>query len=259
MSEYELPVFSHVHADANSIMQSLKCVSKQCLHSINYPYSQYVKSETYLQWANLDLQEGTEKGFSNCVMNCNRAIIRAVDELLFCNNLDIYLPKRNPEKLTALRHVGIPAYEVIYEQIVEIRNDHEHEYAMASNTQAKSAFEIADLFLKVVALEPRFRNIPRERRVLFGDDVVKEEYVKKEGQYITIVKEPKDPLFLVDCIDQKYWIIDFQLREANWISFKELESQSYLEIAKWCQQTKPAGSQSDTSWISRFKATVIPV
>jgi hypothetical protein len=112
-----------------------------------------ITSKTYLEWAQRGYEEGGEYGFNSCISNAKLAVCSKLDNLLILNHLRKLLSHPYPRKIEVLEVIGVQIPSVVYDLIIEPRNDLEHSYVAPSEKTAKHALGVAKLALPGISDE----------------------------------------------------------------------------------------------------------
>jgi hypothetical protein len=112
-----------------------------------------ITSETYLEWARQDYKEGGERKLNSCISNAKLAICSKLDNLLTLNHLGKLLSKNYPNKIEVLEQIGVSIPPVVFDLIIDPRNDLEHRYKAPSEKTAKDALGVAALALQGISDE----------------------------------------------------------------------------------------------------------
>jgi hypothetical protein len=105
------------------------------------------QANEFIQFAETDLEQGTEQGLVNALSNAKRAIDCQIDTVLGCFGL---LSRRNfPEKIKVLGELGIITPRIV-RKVVKARNYLEHEFVKPEREQVEDAVDIAKLFVNIL-------------------------------------------------------------------------------------------------------------
>src|SRR5260370_3187100 len=105
--------------------------------------SDWTSSDTYLQWAHNSLAQNTPLGFDAALCYAKRSACREIDAFMICNHFGRFRGTNYPAKMKMLSQVGLSTPDLIYELIIDPRNDVEHSYKGCTWAQAKRAVELA--------------------------------------------------------------------------------------------------------------------
>jgi len=109
--------------------------------------SDWVPATIFLDWARRGLTEADGYGLSNAVTYAKRAAACRIDVLLQYNHLVPFSRSMFPEKITALRRVGLSIPDVVHELVIDPRNAVEHNYQLPDPETARHAVGVAELFV----------------------------------------------------------------------------------------------------------------
>jgi len=114
----------------------------------------WLPAGTYLSWAQQSLATAGEFGFDAALCYAKRAVCRQIDAFMVNSHLSRFLHSKGyPEKVDALATIGLHSPSIIHDIIIDPRNDIEHEYVFATESQARRAVELARLFLDATKTE----------------------------------------------------------------------------------------------------------
>jgi hypothetical protein len=131
------------------------------------PYETKMTPNAYLEFAILDLAEGSTRGLINAFGNAKRALHLAIDLLLNQYGLFLHFRKSNfPEKLRLLDSIGVLPITVMENLNVE-RNLLEHEYATPPHRRVAEAVDVTRLLM--LATEKLLEHTPYEAVVGWKD------------------------------------------------------------------------------------------
>jgi hypothetical protein len=112
-----------------------------------------IEANEFIQFAEKDLEEGTEQGLVNALSNAKRAIDCQIDTVLGCFGLR---SRRNfPEKIKVLSELGIVTPRIV-KKVIRARNYLEHEFVKPERDQVEDAVDVANLFIAI--LDKAMRN-----------------------------------------------------------------------------------------------------
>jgi len=94
-------------------------------------------------------------GFDLATCYAKRAVCQRIDAFTLNSHLRRYLRKKYPQKIDALREIGISIPDIVRRWVIQPRNDLEHQYDSATIEDAQTAIEIADLLLRATAEEAK--------------------------------------------------------------------------------------------------------
>jgi hypothetical protein len=113
----------------------------------------WTSGSTYLEWAELSLQQDTPLGWDAAICYAKRAVCRELDAFWRYNHLGHLKPKY-PERLRILSRIGYRIFKnVVRDLVINPRNDVEHTYKPATQQLARNAVELAALFLDATVVE----------------------------------------------------------------------------------------------------------
>ena len=105
----------------------------------------------FLDFARLDIREGTTRGLANALTNAKRAIANRVDSLLYAHGMR-GAAKRNgwgfPAKIAKLSEIGISTPQVLQNLVNRKRNLLEHDYVIPDSREAvQDIIDVAVLYI----------------------------------------------------------------------------------------------------------------
>jgi hypothetical protein len=111
------------------------------------PTACWVKASTYLEWASAAITRGGDDAWDCAAGWSKRAVCCRMDAILVNNHFGSYLGHNYKKKAGYLSVLDVPGLSVLRDLVIDPRNDIEHSYTVASEAQAKRAFDIGQLFL----------------------------------------------------------------------------------------------------------------
>ena len=114
---------------------------------------QWNRAEEYVTWARTALGMASPLGQDAAVCYAKRAVCRLIDSLMLYNHLQRWAGDNYPSKIEMLEKIGIEIKSVIYELVIDSRNDIEHNYSGATEKQARHAVELAEMAIPPLAEE----------------------------------------------------------------------------------------------------------
>lgn len=124
------------HPIRNEVRMYLDCIPK------------WVRSEDYLSWARRGLEMNDPAGWDIALCYAKRAVCRFIDSTLVLNHLEPFSESKNyPDRLDLLERLGIPAFDLVHDIIINPRNNIEHEYRPATASDARKAVQLATLLM----------------------------------------------------------------------------------------------------------------
>lgn len=114
----------------------------------------WIDPSVYLDWAKRSLESGEDDyALSNALSHAKRSACRIIDGLVLGNHLRRYIGKNYPQKIEALRQIGVSVLSVVHDLIIDPRNQLEHDYAKPEPVEAKKAVQLAELFFGAMRQE----------------------------------------------------------------------------------------------------------
>lgn len=113
----------------------------------------WVSAEEYLSWAVTALNTGGQFGYDAAVCYAKRAVCRLVDSLVFYNHLGKYARNSYPAKIKLLGRIGVDIKNIVYDIVVESRNNVEHGYSGTTERQARHAVDLASMVIPPLSKE----------------------------------------------------------------------------------------------------------
>jgi hypothetical protein len=143
-------------ADIICAAQTIRVPSHATRYEID-AISAFTSSDVYLTWAKECLAHGTAMHYDAALSYAKRAVCREIDAFMVCNHLQRFLGVKYPAKIEMLAAVGIDIPSIVYDLIIDPRNNVEHAYAQPTASQARHAIDVASLFLQATAVERDYR------------------------------------------------------------------------------------------------------
>lgn len=107
----------------------------------------WTTSDQLLKWARDALDRGGDAGWDAAAGLAKRAVCRQMDGILVHNHLGSFLGKNYGKKAEYLTELKIPGLALLRDFVIDPRNDIEHAYQKATESQARRAFDAAELFV----------------------------------------------------------------------------------------------------------------
>jgi hypothetical protein len=177
--------------------------------------SHWIPATVLLQWAERGLDEGEAYGLSNAVTYAKRAVACRIDVLVHYNHLLSCARSVFPDKIIALRQVGLSIPDVVRELVIDPRNALEHHYEIPSQAVARRAVGIADLVVRATDAECQRSSI-----VAVAWNVLGSLTLTSEREFVHFRAFSDRPMLFIDVFDEPYAakIIDpknSEIRSAN--------------------------------------------
>jgi len=180
-----------------------------------------------------------------------------------CNHLGSFLRETYPRKIEMLSQVGLYIPDIVYELIIDPRNDIEHSYKEPTFQQAKRAVQVAELFLKATADEREHHAIIS---IGWSISIHEERRSTPEREYerIEFTLTPQNaPMLLIDvCVDNhQVMIIHPKDEEVVACPLHEFQRDEAIVLAKMLRKYYTfhnAGSwrKLKCDWLNKLKADI---
>ena len=203
----------------------------------------WTKPAKYLEWATRGFREADQHGLANAITYAKLATCCRVDRLI--NNYHLRRLHRLvfPEKIDALKRVGINIPSVVHELIITPRNELEHDYAPADLDTARRAVDIATLFLTATDSDEReesivMLNMNMRASSAGGERVTFNGWCPRTMLFVDIFAEP-----------QAAKIVDGEQRQVSYSELTKFTRQQAIELARilhghYSLQNRSSGSGS---------------
>jgi hypothetical protein len=110
-------------------------------------FTEWTDADTYLDWAKAALNRTGDDCWDSAAGWAKRGVCRRMDGILAHNHLGCFLSKNYKVKSDYLAKLKVPGLNILRHTVIDPRNGFEHEYALATEEQARQAVEVAELFL----------------------------------------------------------------------------------------------------------------
>lgn len=169
------------------------------VHTYSWFDAGWCTPDKYLEWAKVELLRADEIGYNSAITYAKRACARIIDGLI-CTYHQQEMVKVNrsyPKKTERLTELGIEVPEIIRTWIFDPRNELEHDYKLACEEDAKTAVELAQLFVGAMRQETEHPPI-----VTVGWNVLGGEgYSAKSGVILRFDGFAETPMLFIDVFD----------------------------------------------------------
>jgi hypothetical protein len=225
----KMPNLTITRIPAQDLLDAARTISQEDIMKSDW-LSHWVSAATFLDWARKGLREDDLYGFSNAVSYAKRAVCCRIDLLIRYNHLVPYSRKEYPQKILALKDIGIDIPNLVYELVIGSRNKMEHDYRSPDKTEARHAVEIADLCVRALEAEHERLSIVAVNwnamtASLFGNDQAKyhfHEFNHRPMLFIDVFEDPQHPAAK---------IIDPDNREVRMAELRSFADKQAIELA----------------------------
>jgi len=196
----------------------------------------WIPAFIFLDWGLRGLEEGDDNGLTNAVSHAKRAVGCRIDMLLQYNHMTPFIHDNYPEKINALREIGVKIPNVVHELVISPRNELEHMYEQPSNDSAKHAVGIAELFLHATEPERKVNSI-----IATGWNVLSNHVNDSKRQYIEFIGFRKDTTMLfVDVFEnhRKVKVIDAENQEIRSIRLDSFSRPQSTKLAQLLRKNR---------------------
>jgi hypothetical protein len=204
----------------------------------------WVRAEDYLSWAKTALGMGSPFGYDAAVGYAKRAVCRLIDSLVLYNHLHLGrgAPVNYRSKIDALREVGIEVKSVVYDLVIDRRNDIEHSYSGATEGQARHAVELAEMALPPLMGEARLWAIIT-LGLNYGNIMAPNPAAEGGYSEWSYDWEADVPFLLVDHADPtpRVLIIHRKDEEIRYAPLARFERDQAVELAKQLREQREGG------------------
>jgi hypothetical protein len=190
--------------------------------------SHWIKPATYLEWARRGYRDADDHGLANAITYAKRAACCRIDRLIHNYHLRHLHRAFFPEKIQALKGVGMVIPSVIQELIINPRNELEHDYVPADGDTARRALEIATLFLTATDSDDSQESIVAlNMNILFSHSIGNEESVAFNGW-------SKGMMLFIDVFAEPHTakIIDGENRDLRYAELANFTREEAIELAR---------------------------
>jgi len=206
--------------------------------------SDWVPSKTYLEWARRGLSETDAYGLNNALAYAKRAAAGRIDILLQYNHLIAFNRSTYPAKIDALRSVGISIPEVVYELVIDPRNEMEHAYRNPSEESARHAVGTAELFVNATDAE-----YTRSSIVSVAWNAMGRHEINSSGEAVTFREFAPAPMLFIDIFDEPHAakIVDPKSSEIRLTSLFSFSQDQAIELANLLRSNYNEASRSNST------------
>ncbi len=176
---------------------------------------QWQQSSTYLTWAKEALARADEAGFDMAISYAKRAVCRQIDGFVVHNHLGRLLGKKYTAKVDALKQIGLQSSRILHEDIIDPRNDIEHQYQPATSTQAHRAVDMADIYIGSTAHEAERGSIIGYGWVLSCSRTVCDKPNEQWERNEFTLPRNSDAMLLVDVVDTQHKVLILRPRAGE--------------------------------------------
>lgn len=205
----------------------------------------WLPETTFLDWAKRGLSEDDGYGLSNAINYAKKAVGCRIDGLLRSYHMVPLFRANYPDKIAALEEIGLSIPSVVYELVIDPRNELEHGYGVPDPKESRHAVEIAELFISATNDESSRKPI-----VAVNWNVLAAHFWGNELHRIEFHGFSNHPMLFIDVFDGPYVakIVDPQGEEIRWTELSAFSRTEAIQLAKFLR-SRNAGSLSHTARI----------
>ncbi len=194
----KLDVLTKTEVSAADILGAARKIPTNNAHTCDWIDDQWVSAEQYQRWAEISFQSGDDRGLVEAVVDAKRAACRVIDTLVLKYHLEYAKKCTYPEKIDALRKIGITVDSVVMELIIDLRNELEHKYRVPESEEAAHAIQVAGLFLAAMRQES-----DRKPIVAFGWNLLGGvRHLEEAGDVVEFNGFGANPMLFIDVFEK---------------------------------------------------------
>jgi hypothetical protein len=224
----KLDVLKKTKVGVADILGEAKKIPTDNAHTCDWIDEQWVSPEEYQQWAEISFRGGDDRGFVSAVVDAKRAACRVLDTLILKYHQEYAKRCGYPEKIDALRKIGINVDSFVTELIIDPGNDLGHEYRVPESEDAARAIQVAGLF--VAAMRQDF---DRKPIVAFGWNLLGgARHLQEAGDVVEFNGLAANPMFFIDVFGRppEIKILDPQASEVRFAPLKAFSKQDCVDL-----------------------------
>jgi len=244
----KLDVLKRTEVGIADILREARKIPTSTAHTCDWIDDQWVSAEQYQQWAETSFQDGDDRGFISAVVDAKRATCRVLDTLILKYHLEYAKRCGYPEKIDALRNIGISIDGVVMELIIDPRNELEHKYRVPEPEDAAHAIQVAGLFLAAMRQE-----FDRKPIVAFGWNLLGGvRHLEEAGDVVEFNGFAANPMFFIDVFRKplEVKIVDPQASEVRFARLGAFSEQDCVDLGKYLR-SHYAHSKHDASEMTK--------
>lgn len=244
----KLDVLKKTEVGVAEILIDARRIPTDSAHTCDWIDDQWVSPEQYQQWAEISFQGGDDRGFVSAVVDAKRAACRVLDTLILKYHLEYAKRCGYPEKIDALRKIGMSVDGVVMELIIDPRNELEHKYRVPESEDAAHAIQVAGLF--VAAMRHEF---DRKPIVAFGWNLAGgARHLQEAGDVVEFSGFTAKPMFFVDVFTKpvEIKVVDPHACEVRFARLNAFSEQDCVDLGKYLR-SHYAHTKRDTSEITK--------
>jgi len=225
-----------ISIDPIDILNAVKTIPNRnahCCRLFKNGLYKWLDPALYISWAKTELSAGDAHHWSSAISHSKRAACCVIDRLLLNYHQKYFLRDSNQQKITRLNEIGVPVPNIIYELIIDPRNNIEHYYAQPEEQIARRSIDLAELFLKALNEE-----LEQESIVSFDWNICHKQYSNINETKISFEGFAEHPMLLIDIFQEpeEVKIIDPKDGEVRFASLQKFDRDQSLELAKLLHQ-----------------------
>jgi hypothetical protein len=189
----------------------------------------WIPATKFVEWARRGLAEGDEYGLSNALMYAKRAVAGRIDALVLYNHLAPFARVDYHRKVRALQQIGVSVPGIVHDQVIEPRNEAEHEYQVTDRRTAQHASEIAELFVAATNAE-----YERSSIVAVDWNVMGSQAIGPFGERVAFREFGNSPMLFVDVFDVVHTakIVDPSAGEIRYARLDDFTDEEAIDFAR---------------------------
>jgi hypothetical protein len=241
--------FAHKLAEPVDIIDAVNTMPIGQVCTYSWFDRDWCTPDKYLEWAKAELLRANEIGYNSAVTYAKRACARIIDGLIRTYHQQQIVNSPYPKKTARLSELGIVVPDVIREWIFDPRNEIEHDYKLPCREDAKTAVEIAQLFVGAMRQETE-----RPPIVTVGWNVMGSEgYSVESGPTVRFNGFAENPMLFIDVFDDPILVKVVHPRdgEVQYARLNDFDDDQCLTLGKILREHWALPTRSESS-LSRY-------
>jgi hypothetical protein len=248
--------FRRREVKAVDILSAARTLPTTHVTTCTFVKHRWLPAEQFLMWAQRGLNDNDSYGFSNAVIYAKRTASRMIDGLIVSNHLVPFQKRRGtyPEKIKALREIGICMPDIVHRLIIDPRNQLEHHYTDTDQQEARHAVELAELLLNATRIElERYPIIALGWNILFSAQC----RAKKGGGYeehVSFNGFGDGPMLFMDVFDEpnEVKIVHPGDGEVCFVPLSHFTQQESLDLARKLRENYQQANRGSSGYGETF-------
>lgn len=181
---------------AEDLLDAARTIALGDISTCDWHY-RWIPAAKFLEWAQRGLHDADAYGYSNAICYAKRSVACRIDILLQYHHLVPYFRSNFPAKIDALQQIGVSIPTVVYELVIDPRNELEHNYQQPTEDVACHAVGIAELFIRATDAERERTSI-----VAVSWNVAGSHALTPNDEYVNFREFGNKPMLFIDVFDE---------------------------------------------------------